>query len=36
MRPIVMETLLGPIFGGASFDFDGRFRVYVGRGPFFR
>lgn len=32
----VMETLLGPVFGGASFDFDGRFRLYIGLGPFFR
>ena len=33
---LVLETLLGPIFGGASFDADGRFRLYVGLGPLFR
>jgi NTE family protein len=32
----LMETLLGPVFGGASFDLDGRFRLYVGLGPLFR
>ena len=32
----IMETLLGPVFGGASFDLDGRFRLYVGLGPLFR
>ena len=30
------ETLLGPVFGGASFDFDGRFRLYISLGPLFR
>jgi NTE family protein len=32
----VLETLLGPVYGGASFDFDGRFRFYIGIGPLFR
>ena len=32
----IMETLIGPIFGGASIDFDGRFRLYVALGPLFR
>jgi NTE family protein len=32
----IAETLIGPIFGGASFDFDGRFRLYVALGPLFR
>jgi NTE family protein len=32
----VLETLLGPVFGGASFDFDGRFRFYIGIGPLFK
>lgn len=32
----VMETLLGPVYAGTSFDFDGRFRFYVGIGPFFK
>ena len=33
---LVMETLLGPVFGGASFNADGRLRFYVGIGPLFR
>lgn len=33
---LILETLLGPVFGGASFDVDGRFRLYVGLGPIFR
>ncbi len=32
----VLETLLGPVYGGASFDFDGRLRWYVGIGPLFK
>jgi NTE family protein len=32
----ILETLLGPVFGGASVDFDGRCRFYVGIGPMFR
>jgi NTE family protein len=32
----VMETLLGPVYAGTSFDFDGRFRFYVGIGPLFK
>ncbi len=32
----VLETLLGPVYGGTSFDFDGRFRFYIGIGPLFR
>jgi hypothetical protein len=32
----VLETLLGPMFAGASLDFDGRFRWYVGIGPLMR
>jgi hypothetical protein len=32
----VLETLLGPVFTGASVDFDGRYRLYVGLGPIFR
>jgi NTE family protein len=32
----VLETLLGPIFGGASIDFDGRYRLYIAIGPLFR
>jgi NTE family protein len=32
----ILETLLGPIFGGLSADFDGRFRAYVAIGPIFR
>ncbi len=32
----VLETLLGPVYGGASFDFDGRFRFYIGIGPLFK
>ena len=32
----VMETLLGPIFGGFSVGFDGRNRIYVGMGPLFQ
>jgi NTE family protein len=31
----IAETLFGPVFGGASFDFDGRFRLYVAIGPLF-
>jgi NTE family protein len=32
----VMETLLGPVYVGAAFDFDGRTRFYIGVGPLFR
>ena len=32
----VLETLLGPVYAGTSFDFDGRFRFYVGVGPLVR
>jgi NTE family protein len=32
----VLETLLGPVYAGTSFDFDGRFRFYVGIGPLFK
>ncbi len=32
----VMETLLGPVYVGTAFDFDGRFRFYIGIGPLFR
>ena len=32
----VVETLLGPIFGGFSVGFDGRNRIYVGMGPLFQ
>jgi NTE family protein len=32
----VLETLIGPIFGGASIDFDGRHRFFVGVGPLLR
>ena len=32
----VMETLLGPVYMGTAFDFDGRFRFYIGIGPLFR
>ena len=32
----VMETLLGPVYLGTAFDFDGRFRFYIGIGPLFR
>jgi NTE family protein len=32
----ILETLLGPVFGGASLDFDGRFRLYIAIGPLFR
>jgi NTE family protein len=32
----IAETLIGPVFGGASFDFDGRYRVYIAIGPLFR
>ena len=32
----ILETLLGPIFGGLSADFDGRFRAYIAVGPIFR
>ena len=31
-----METLLGPLFGGASVDFEGRYRLYISLGPLFR
>jgi NTE family protein len=33
---IIMETLFGPVFGGASVDFDGRYRLYISVGPLFR
>jgi NTE family protein len=32
----VLETLIGPVFTGASLDFDGRFRLYIGVGPLLR
>ena len=32
----IMETLLGPVYMGTAFDFDGRFRFYVGIGPLFK
>jgi len=32
----VLETLLGPVYGGVAFDFDGRFRFYIGIGPLFK
>ena len=32
----VMETLLGPVYLGSAFDFDGRVRFYIGIGPLFR
>jgi len=32
----VLESLLGPVFIGASSDFTGRFRYYVSLGPLFR
>lgn len=32
----VMETLLGPVYLGTAFDFDGRFRYYIGIGPLFK
>jgi hypothetical protein len=32
----VMETLFGPVFGGASVDFNGRYRFYISIGPLFR
>ena len=32
----VMETLLGPVYMGTAFDFDGRFRFYIGIGPLFK
>ena len=32
----VMETLLGPVYLGTAFDFDGRYRFYIGIGPLFR
>lgn len=32
----VLETLLGPVYGGGSFDFDGRLRFIIGLGPLFK
>jgi hypothetical protein len=32
----VVETLFGPLYAGTAFDFDGRFRFYIGLGPLFR
>jgi NTE family protein len=32
----VLETLIGPVFTGASVDFEGRYRLYVSIGPLFR
>jgi NTE family protein len=32
----ILETLIGPVFTGASIDFTGRFRLYVGIGPLMR
>jgi NTE family protein len=33
---LIAETLLGPVFGGASVGFDGRTRFYIAIGPLFR
>ena len=33
---LVIETLLGPLFGGASVGFDGRTRIYIGMGRLFQ
>ena len=32
----ILETLIGPVFGGASVNFDGRYRFYISVGPLFR
>jgi NTE family protein len=33
---VIMETLVGPVFAGASVGFDGHSRFYIGLGPLFR
>jgi hypothetical protein len=33
---LIADTLVGPVFGGASFGFDGATRVYIAIGQLFR